>query len=516
MLTTQPYLYGTSPSTQVTNSTGCATCVSTPINTCPTTEYLSWVDSCSTTCTPNNTPIIEKEWIDIYLRDNFKYGWRIIDPNSGMQDLALIPQYLMQFCPPQTQPGSRGNKMGCPFCIPGTQGNWQQYLKVIGTRAYQYIKNLQTGEERAGGDWDFGIHDCAIASLDADKLINYCSLFKKVAEPINNYFDLQTGGLATGFRTLPIVVSQIDPCGDGGCRLMAIQKCSDVRACVIPSLVTQKGQLWDYNPVTDALPIFKPENLDCLVNVCIDGTTIRPAIPGQTSQGGVTKGGAGERTGGTVLTGFTYTDNINITGSGTPTSPVALKCTDIGLGIPGISNTNSLCEFLTLEKAVLLAATDPYLIDNTSSISISPNGTPTTVTGALNNWGVSTNFPKAVAVPRPAPIGYKWVLNIVSHINYLGATASPTSGSVGFGISVNSNSLTISGQDNQAIEQFGPNISVNGDINATGIYDVPQSGSFIIGVLVGVRYAVGDTATKPTITIGEISYTAKFELVRTI
>jgi hypothetical protein len=510
--TTNPHNFGLSPSTQVANSLGCNTCVSAPVNNCPSSQYMAWVEQ--STCEPSCTvETVNKKWIDEYLLDNFQYGYRIASDRTGLTELALIPQYLMQFCPPQTQANSRGNKMGEPFCITGETGTWQQYIKVIGTRAYQYIRNITTGEERQGGDWDFGIHDCAIVSLNADKLINYCNLFSKVAEPINNYFDQQTGSLAQGYRSLPLVISQIEPCNaGGGCKLSTLLKCQDVRACVFPALTTQKGLLWDYNAITD-VATFKPENLDCLVNVCVDGTTIRPATPGQTPTN-ETKGGAGEKAGGKILTAYTYTDDINIKGDGTPLNPVALKCSNFGANIPGITNTNSLCEFLTLQNALILAETDPYIVDNAGAVTINANATATSDTGLYKDWSQDVTFATSRSVPRLAPAGYKWVLEITSHMNFSGASAAVNSGNTGFGIIVNGIAQTISTQDAQTITGFGGGIAPNGDSNVSGVFNVPQTGNFNITLRIGVRFASGDVSTKPVITFGEISYVGKFKLVR--
>jgi hypothetical protein len=325
-LTAQPYLFNQSPQSQVLNSMGCETCTQ-PSNSCPSTEYMSWVDSCY--CEPATTEV-SKPWIDIYLRDNFQFGYRVIDANSGVTDLGLIPQYLMQFCPPQTQPNSRGYKMGEPFCIKGTQGNWQQYVKVAGTRAYQYIKNLDNGEERDGGNWDFGIYDCAIKTLDADKLFNYCSLFRKVAEPLSNYFDNATGGLTPGFRQIPIVVSTTlsQDQSTSGCKLYSLYKCSDARACVIPYLTTTKGAVWDYNAVTDVVS-FKPQNLANLIKVGIDGTTMRAIVPGKSLIEGLTSGGDSDNPNGTVLSSYTYVDSKYLAGDGTPQAPVKIKTNSI-------------------------------------------------------------------------------------------------------------------------------------------------------------------------------------------
>jgi len=322
-LTTQPYLYGLPISGQNQSGFGCSS-VCEPVNNCPSDSYISLMSNCpapvvTTDCTVDQ---IEKPWIDIYLRDNFEYGWRVIDTKSGVTDLSLIPQYLIKFCPDQTDSKSRGYEMGTPFCIPGTQGEWQKYLKVVGTRAFQYIKNLKTGEERQGGDWDFGIYDCAIVSLDAGKLFNTCNFLSKIAEPITKYLDPTTQTLSAGYRKVPVVYTASDNCTSDNCSLSALIKCSEVRACVIPSLTTQKGPLWTYNVITDASPVFNPENLDCLVSVCIDGTTIRAKDPVTNLITANTNGGNAQRPGGTILVSYTYADGTSITGDGTPANPL--------------------------------------------------------------------------------------------------------------------------------------------------------------------------------------------------
>ncbi len=316
--TTQPYNYGLSPAAQ-TNGAGC------PVSTAPKTMTVSVCPPQSSqyyayeTCGVN-TATYDKPWIDTYLRNNFLFGHRVIDQESGFTDLSLIPQYLMSWCPAQTAPNSPGIKVGDCFTLNGKDGQWQRYIRIVGTNAYMYIRNLHTGEELSEGSWNFGIPNCAIIDLDASKLTNVCDIFVKTAEPVSNYFDQSTGILPSNYRTLPIVYSD-----STNCKLLALLKCQDVRACVIPSLVTPKGPLWSYDPIADTQPILQPQNLDCLVNVCIDGQTVRAANPGGTGIPGQTKGGAGETDGGTILTAYTYVNDKYLTGDGTLANPIDIK-----------------------------------------------------------------------------------------------------------------------------------------------------------------------------------------------
>jgi len=255
-----------------------------------------------------------RPWIDTFLLQNFQYGNRVVDTKNGIVDLSLIPQFLISSTPEQTQANATGYSVGCPIGLPGLEGIWQQYIRIEGQTAIQYVRNTQTGEKKSGKSWNFGIQDSAIASVDGSKIINPNHLLAKIALPISNYINTNSGHLANGKIALPVVYT--------GSLLKTIVEDKDIRAAIFPSLVTQKGLLFEYNPVTNATPIFKPESLDGLINVNVDGTTMRSAILGQAGQAGVNIGGAGQRPAGTVLTAYTYTDGVTLSGSGTPTDPI--------------------------------------------------------------------------------------------------------------------------------------------------------------------------------------------------
>jgi len=238
---------------------------------------LIFAESCNTpapcntapNCNPTGgTKIISKkrEWIDDYMLNNFLFGERTVDTNLDIKTFSGIPQYLINPCPDETAPGSNGRKVGPQFC--NSDGTWQAFIKVIGQSAYLYIKNCENNQTIEVAEWEWGIPDCAIKSVDADKILNWCKLFTKATIPIIEYQDSNGNFNEEMFVTSPVVLSQ-------DCKLLTIIPKSDIRKAVVPYLDNCKGTpIWDYNPITDEKPKFIPGSLNGCVAVRVDKETV--------------------------------------------------------------------------------------------------------------------------------------------------------------------------------------------------------------------------------------------------
>lgn len=207
-----------------------------------------------------------REWIDDYLVNNFLFGDRVVDSNLGISTFSAIPQYLINSCPDQTPPNSNGRKVGPQFC--NEEGNWQAFIKVVGQSAYLYIKNCETNETIDIGDWEWGIADCAIKSVSADKILDWCNLFAKATIPIDEYKDYNGCFNEEMFITSPVTLTD-------DCKLTNVIAKSDIRKAVIPYLDNCKGEpLYDYNPITDAKPVFRAGALNGCIGVRVDKETV--------------------------------------------------------------------------------------------------------------------------------------------------------------------------------------------------------------------------------------------------
>lgn len=303
-----PYLYTVSPVDQINMST---------YYNPPSVQYLG---NCNTPANSN------MDWIDEYLRTNFKYGYKVINEDTGATQLSLIPSWLVNWDTIQTPANSRGYKMGGLFTSPGSNDQWQQYIKIVGDKAFQYKRNVTTGAELVGGDWLFSIPNDYIRSISGGKIIQPHQLFAKVATPITNYIDPLTGQLNAGNIAVPIVYSVTNTGSGDITTLKAILTPSSLNSNIVSQLTTPKGVLWNSNPLQNTVTGFNSQNLDNLINVAIDGTTLRAVITGQSTTGsGTNSGGAGDRTGGTFLKSYTYTDTTTLEGEGTTAIPIKIK-----------------------------------------------------------------------------------------------------------------------------------------------------------------------------------------------
>lgn len=303
-----PYLYNVSPIDQINMST---------YYNPPTIQYLN---GC------NNGQNANQEWIDEYLRSNFKYGYKIINDDTGATELSLIQSWLINWDAVQTPANSRGYKMGGLISSIGSNDQWQQYIKIVGDKAFQYKRNIVTGAEVVGGDWLFSIPNDYIRSVSGGKIIEPHKLFSKVSSNITNYIDPLTGQLNAGNIAVPIVYSVTNTGSGDITTLKAIITPNALNSNILSQLTTPKGLLWNSNPLQNTVTGFNAQNLDNLTNVAIDGTTIRAVPTGSTTTGsGANSGGAGDRAGGAFLKSYTYTDNTSLEGEGTTASPVKIK-----------------------------------------------------------------------------------------------------------------------------------------------------------------------------------------------
>ena len=237
-------------------------------------EYLPYIfpSSCQTTCekpqqsSGNKTISQKREWIDDYMLNTFLFGERLVDENLGIHTFSAIPQYLIDSCPEETPPNSNGRKVGPQFC--NEEGNWQAYVKVVGQKAYLYIKNCETNQNIDVADWEWGIADCAIKSVSSEKILNWCNLFAKATIPIDEYKDYNGCFNDEMYITTPVALTD-------DCKLNTIIPKSDIRKAVVPYLDNCKGQpIWNYNPITDEKPTFNTGALNGCVGVRVDKKTV--------------------------------------------------------------------------------------------------------------------------------------------------------------------------------------------------------------------------------------------------
>ena len=232
-------------------------------NSCPP-------DPCNTnSCPPVKTTKTlskKREWIDDYLLNNFLFGERMVDSNLGIHTFSAIPQYLINSCPEQTPPNSNGRKVGPQFC--NEEGTWQAYIRVHEQKAYLYIKNCETNQVIDIADWEWGIADCAIKNVSADKILDWCSLFAKATIPIEQFKEANGCFNDEAFITSPVTLTE-------DCQLKVVIPKSDIRKAVIPYLDNCKGQpLYEYNPITDERPKFIAGSLNGCVGVRVDKVTV--------------------------------------------------------------------------------------------------------------------------------------------------------------------------------------------------------------------------------------------------
>lgn len=319
-------------------------------------------------CAPDKKECSQpKVWVDYFLMDNFQFGWRQQEDRFGTARLSGIPQWMILSCPEETAPQSLGTKIGCEFTIDGEEGTWQKYVRVEGFMAYDYIMNCKTGEKRQGGQWDWSIKDCAISSVDADKLTNFCKLFEKVTVPIDTYYNPATQMATSNFTEYPVALTK-------DCKLAVMLDCNKVVACVVPKLRAPNGeQLWTYNPATGEVTNMDASQLDCYINVCIDGTTIRA-----DGEAGATKGGAGNRPGGKILTSHTYGNTNIFEGDGTPGNPLDIKGDSIGgekIKDGAITTEKIADDAVTSDKIAMCPGLAPVLFnltDTTHAVEFAP------------------------------------------------------------------------------------------------------------------------------------------------
>jgi len=258
-----PYLYNVSPVDQVNMSSY----YNAPV--------MSYFNGCNQSKTDKNL-----SWIDEYLRSNFKYGYKVVNDDTGATQLSLIPSWLINWDAIQTPDNSRGYKMGGEFVDPITKDVWQQYIKVVGDKAFQYKRNVNTGAELVGGDWLFSIPNDYIRSVSGGKIIEPHKLFAKVATPITNYIDPLTGQLNAGNIAIPVVYSVTNNGSGDITQLKAIITPSTLNSNVVSQLTTPKGLLWNSNPLQNTVTgfncVISPEPL--LVTEYTTGMAILPAL----------------------------------------------------------------------------------------------------------------------------------------------------------------------------------------------------------------------------------------------
>lgn len=403
-----PYQYSLSPVEQINMSTY----YNAPVNT--------YWGGCDTNTTNNS-------WIDEYLRTNFKYGYKVVNEDTGDTQLSLIQSWLINWDTIQTPVNSRGYKMGSTFTSPGSDGNWQQYIKVVGDKAFQYKRNELTGVEMIGGDWLFSIPNDYIRSVSGAKIIEPHKLFAKVATPITNYLDPLTGQLNAGNIAIPIVYSVTNNGTGDITQLKAIITPSSLNSNIVSQLTTPKGLLWNSNPLQNTVTGFNPQNLDNLANVSIDGTTIRAVITGQlTTASGTQSGGAGDRTGGTYLKSYTYTDGVTLEGEGTTASPIKVKPRSITAGyfVPLIKRLNS--QYPLTPSAGNGNAIDGYALNTVLWTTFGDMDIP------FADFGIRARGELLIGnfdVPGPYNFYGKYHLQIADNINFNNPIAIPIVGS---------------------------------------------------------------------------------------
>lgn len=263
-----------------------------------------------------------KPFIDEYLRSSFQYGYR--DLGNNKNHLSLIPSYLIDFDPVQTSDHSLGYEVSGKYRIQGEEGCWQEFIKYQGDTVYQYLYNHETGEKREGGTWSRLIPSHLIKSIDGSKITNIKGMIGLCTKPIENYYDPVTGFKNNKSYSFLDVVSQSSIDCESKCKLVTALDHVTIKNIIIPELESCKGPLFEYDPATDSKITLLPQNLDGVVNVAIDGTTIRGTNIGDTY------GGADCRNGG-ILTSYTYTDNDTIAGTGRPSDPARVRCVPIEL-----------------------------------------------------------------------------------------------------------------------------------------------------------------------------------------
>lgn len=265
------------------------------------------------------------KWIDTAMLE-YKFG---IDYCNGISMSRWFPGWLIDYCPTITRPTDLGYPDPCHKDL---------YYKIAQdgfVYAVQYDCNgKQIGPSKQLKSWQ--IQDCAIAGIDASKIINPCKIFtsSKLAKPMSDYTVSRNGvdTIDPNIHFLDVVITD-------NCILKAAYLDKIARQAVLPSIsclinydVANDVAKVDLSKVIDAKTIRVTQatgNCDKLYsytyvqdNILGDGTDINPLIA-RVKTDGYTITGDGTST--NPLKGKVVVDNITVFGDGTLSAPLKAK-----------------------------------------------------------------------------------------------------------------------------------------------------------------------------------------------